>query len=314
MMSRYSGWKNADKAAFRNMMTNVFYPLNHNFLLNHNGACISHYWANWDLCNMASIISIAVLCDDQAKFNEAVNYFKTGAGNGAISNAVYYLHPGQLGQWQESGRDQGHATLGMALMGPLCEVAWSQGVDLYGYASNRFLSGCEYVAKYNLTNTVPYVTYNNCDNVNQTVISTNGRGTIRACWEMIYNHYANRMGLAAPYSAQFAAVARPEGGGGDYGPNSGGYDQLGFGTLTYTRDPNLVLLTPPQLAFSLAGSQLQLIWPADHAGWRLQTQTNSPGTGLGTNWATVANSTGTNQIFIPIGATNGSVFFRLIYP
>ena len=310
MMSRYSGWKSADKAAFRNMMLNVFYPLNRDFLLYHNNACISHYWANWDLCNMASIIAIAVLCDDQAKFNEAVNYFKTGAGNGSISNAVYYLHPGQLGQWQESGRDQGHATLGMALLGPFCEVAWNQGVDLYGYASNRFLSGCEYVAKYNLTNNVPYVTYNNCDNVNQTVISTTGRGTIRPCWEMIYNHYVNRMGLAAPYSAQFAAVARPEGGGGDYGPNSGGYDQLGFGTLTYTRDPGSVSLTRPQVAFSLAGNQLQLGWPADHVGWHLQTQTNS----LGTNWFTVSGSTATNRIFLPVNPANGSVFFRLVYP
>jgi hypothetical protein len=31
-----------------------------------------------------------------------------------------------------------------------------------------------------------------------------------------------------------AAAVRPEGGGGDYGPNSGGYDQLGYGTLTAT--------------------------------------------------------------------------------
>jgi hypothetical protein len=28
---------------------------------------------------------------------------------------------------------------------------------------------------------------------------------------------------------------RPEGGGGDYGSDSGGYDSLGFGTLTLTR-------------------------------------------------------------------------------
>ena len=33
-----------------------------------------------------------------------------------------------------------------------------------------------------------------------------------------------------------AAKAAPEGGGGDYGPDSGGYDQLGFGTLAFTRD------------------------------------------------------------------------------
>lgn len=243
MMRNYGGWSAADFAQFQSMMLEVFYPLNHDFLVNHNNACISHYWANWDLCNMASIISIGVLCDDRAKFDEAVNYFKIGAGNGAIGKAVYYVHPGGLGQWQESGRDQGHATLGMALMGPLCEVAWNQGVDLYGYAGNRFLAGCEYVAKYNLANDVPYAPYNNCDNVDQEVISASGRGTLRACWEMIYNHYVNRMGLAAPYTAQFAALVRPEGGGGDYGPNSGGYDQLGFGTLTYTRDPSGVV--PP---------------------------------------------------------------------
>jgi hypothetical protein len=37
--------------------------------------------------------------------------------------------------------------------------------------------------------------------------------------------------------ASFAATHRPEGGGGNYGTTSGGYDQLGFGSLTFTRDP-----------------------------------------------------------------------------
>jgi hypothetical protein len=31
-----------------------------------------------------------------------------------------------------------------------------------------------------------------------------------------------------------AENVRPEGGGGDYGANSGGFDQLGYGTLTAT--------------------------------------------------------------------------------
>lgn len=285
MMSRYSGWKNADKTAFKNLMLDVFYPMNHDFLVRHNGACLGHYWANWDLCNMASIAAIGVLCDDQAKFDEAVNYFKTGLGNGSIGNAVYYMHPGQLGQWQESGRDQGHNTLGVALMGPLCEVAWNQGVDLYGYAGNRFLAGCEYIAKYNLTNPVPYVTYNNCDEVNQTVIATNGQGTIRACWEMVYNHYVNRMGLSAPYTAQITTLARPEGGGGDYGPNSGGYDQLGFGTLTYTRDSSGVVppASPPiptgLAATAPACGQINLTWnaAAGATSYNVMRATNSGG-------------------------------------
>jgi hypothetical protein len=41
-------------------------------------------------------------------------------------------------------------------------------------------------------------------------------------------------GQDAPYTKAFAEKVRPEGGGSNYGPNSGGFDQLGYGTLTYT--------------------------------------------------------------------------------
>ncbi len=245
LMRGYAGWAASDFTRFQNMMRNIFYPMNHDFLVNHNGACISHYWANWDLCNMASMISIGILCDNRAIYDEAVNYFKTGAGNGAISNTVWFLHPGNLGQWQESGRDQGHALLGPALLGPFCEMAWNQGDDLYGYDGNRFLKGAEYVAQYNLGQPVPYAAYNNCDNVNQTVIATAGQGGLRPEWELVYNHYVNRRGLAAPNSQAYAALVRPEGGGGDYGPNSGGFDQLGYGTLTFTLAPATPILRVP---------------------------------------------------------------------
>ena len=75
-----------------------------------------------------------------------------------------------------------------------------------------------------------------------------------------------------------------------------------------------VSTTPTQLALVASGGQMQLSWPTDHLGWQLQVQTNLAGAGLGTNWVTVPNSTGTNQIFVPVGATGGSVFFRLAYP
>jgi hypothetical protein len=234
IMRTYSGWAAADFTRFKTMMRTVFYPMNHDFLVRHNDACISHYWANWDLCNMNSVLAIGVLTDDRALYDEAVSYFKTGAGNGAIEHAVYFVHPGNLGQWQESGRDQGHNTLGIGLMGPFCEMAFKQGDDLYAYADNRFFGGAQYVARYNLGKDVPYQAYNNCDNVNQTVISENSRGNVRPIWELVLNHYVNRRGLAAPDVAAIAAQVRPEGGGGDYGPNSGGYDQLGYGTLTFT--------------------------------------------------------------------------------
>jgi hypothetical protein len=75
-----------------------------------------------------------------------------------------------------------------------------------------------------------------------------------------------------------------------------------------------VSLAPPQISFGLNGGLLQFSWPADHTGWRLVSQTNSPGIGLGTNWVTVSGSSATNQISIPIDQRNGNVFFRLMYP
>ncbi|MGW3194439.1 hypothetical protein ACWDBD_07555 [Streptomyces sp. NPDC001118] len=61
------------------------------------------------------------------------------------------------------------------------------------------------------------------------------RGEIRPVWEILHNHYARRRRLSPPYVTAMAVKVRAEGGGGDYGLNNGGYDQLGFGTLLYSR-------------------------------------------------------------------------------
>lgn len=192
---------------------------------------------------MVSALAIGVLCDDRTKVNRAVEYFKHGSGNGSIGNATSVEHPGGLVQWQEVGRDQGHATLGIALLGSFCEMAWNQGVDLYGYDDNRVMKTSEYVARYNLGKDVPYARYT--WNYGQpggwvgsqtfTAASPDGRGNARPIWELLLNHYARRKGLAVPNITAIAATVRPVGGGGDYGPNSGGFDQLGFGTITFTR-------------------------------------------------------------------------------
>jgi hypothetical protein len=241
LMRGYSGF---DLARFQRMMRDVFYPLNDWFLRNHNDACITNYWANWDLCNMASVMAIGILCDDGALYDQAVTYFKSGAGNGAIRNAVPFLHPNvdghDLGQWQESGRDQGHTVMGMGQMGAICEMAWNQGDDLYSYDDRRFMKAAQYVAKYNLGHDVPFTTYGwgtgqTCAPQSQTVVSSVARGQVRPVWAMLHYHYARRLRLNVPYISEMAFSVAPEGGGGDYGSASGGYDQLGLGTLMYAK-------------------------------------------------------------------------------
>ncbi|MDQ0688635.1 hypothetical protein QF032_007671 [Streptomyces achromogenes] len=242
LMRGYAGF---DLAAFQEMMVNVFYPLNNDFLTRHNGACITNYWANWDLCNMASVMAIGILTDSAAKYDQAVTYFTSGAGNGSLAHAVPYLFTDSdgyaLGQWQESGRDQGHTVMGMGQMGAICEMAWNQGDDLYSYDSRRFMKAAQYVAKYNLGQEVPYTTYTwgtgqSCAQSSQTVVAAGSRGQVRPVWAMLHFHYNRRLGLDDKYvSAMYYNVASPEGGGGDYGATSGGYDQLGFGTLMYAK-------------------------------------------------------------------------------
>ena len=238
LMRDYEGF---DLPRFQTMLTSVFQPLNEDFLTHHNGAHIENYWANWDLCNIASLMAIGILTDDRALFDRAVTYTKEGAGNGSIPHAVPFLHEGGLAQWQESGRDQGHTMMGMGQLGAVCEMAWSQGSDLYGFDDNRFLKAAQYVAKYNLGHSVPFTAYTWHQGqppgkvMTQTVISDAARGQLRPVWEMLHHHYADRRGLKAPYLAEFALKNRAEGGGGDYGSDSGGFDQLGFGTLLYAK-------------------------------------------------------------------------------
>ena len=233
ILRTYKKWPKSDFERFKTMMLKVFYPMNHDFLLQHNGAKIDHYWANWDLANMSSMIAIGILTDRHEIYSEAVDYFKHGQGNGAIGHLVWKLYPDGLGQVQESGRDQGHSMLDLALAGAFCQMAWNQGDDLFGYEDSLLLRGVEYIAEYNLGKDVPYTVYRNSD-VTQQIISSNSRGDIRPIWELLYNHYVMLKGIKAPYAQIFAEKVRPEGGGGQYGPNSGGFDQLGYGTLTYT--------------------------------------------------------------------------------
>lgn len=94
------------------------------------------------------------------------------------------------------------------------------------------------MAKYNLGYDVPYTTYDNSDDVNQTVISASSRGTVRPIGELLFAHYSSLKGLNASWTGAYrdyvlGESGGAEGGGGDYGTTSGGYDQLGFGTILF---------------------------------------------------------------------------------
>ena len=310
LLRTYSGWKAADFASFTNMMVTYLYPASNSYVTNQ--PCSFDHWTSWDAPNNAAIIAISVLCDDTNKYNQAVNIFKTGPGTGGISNAVPYLYSGPLGQCDESGRDQEHCTLGIADMGVVCQVAWNQGLDLYGFANNRLLAGIEYVARYNLSHDVPYTAFNDCENDNLFYVSDNGRGRIddRPVYEMFYNHYAVLQGLAAPNVKAMAQLYRPE---------HSSPDHFGYGTLTYTLSasaspypPAPVPLAPTGLMAQGGLSQITLNWaPAigDLAqGYNVLRSTTSGGP-----YMTVASwSANTFPDYTDTSVVNGTTYYYVV--
>ena len=68
------------------------------------------------------------------------------------------------------------------------------------------------------------------------------------------------------------------------------------------------MLASVRLTARLAGNAIDLSWPV--AAGHLQAQTNI----LGATWSDVPNTTGTNDISIPIDPANPSVFYRLAVP
>ena len=100
--------------------------------------------------------------------------------------------------------------------------------------------------------------------------------------------------------ANAASVSILPGGTGTFNPATG--------QLTVTAAP-----TAPTLNVVQSGSNLQFSWSLAGGVYRLQSQTNSLNTGLGTNWFDYATGS-TNPVTVPINAANEAVFFRLISP
>jgi autotransporter-associated beta strand protein len=285
LLRNYQPWVDSGGLArFQNMLIDKFYQSSVHgnglywFLEAHNGTCYSHYWLNWDGFALSAAAAIGVVCDRRDIFEHVVNYYKgAGAGNGMATRAVHFMHPGYLGQSQEAGRDMGHASVDPVLFAQFAEVAWNQGEDLYGFNDNGILAMNEYTVRAMTADGVPWVNYAGCD-VNTTTVAVGSN--FRAGQDLIWNHYVNRRGLSAPYTMPWSIANRPEGGGGNYGGNSGGFDQIGFTTLTHALDPVTNLIAPSALRADapLAGTARVWWWGSAYAtGYNVKRATTSGG-------------------------------------
>lgn len=228
-----------------------------------------HYWSNWGLCNALCVMSIGILCDDVHMYNQGVSFYKydhvgtfkdrskesvilNDGCNEFIGNLVPVPLPdsrgplGYLGQMQESGRDQGHALMALGLALDICQVGLTQGDDLFAYMNDRIAAGTEHVAALNFGgvagSNLPWVTYNYADcrgtmgaGWMQGAPNEGGAGEYRPYWDRAIGYYEGLRGVKLQYAEKASAKVCPDGGGGNYSQNSGGFDALGFSTLTSWR-------------------------------------------------------------------------------
>jgi hypothetical protein len=245
-----AGWSDADIKQTEKHFKEVIYPVLKDFAPFANG--------NWEAAAMKTVMAIGAFCNDRDIYESALRYYVNGRGNGRLT---YYVI-NEDGQIQESGRDQGHTQLGIGMLAECSEIAWHQGLNLYGYANNRLLKGFEYVAKFNLGNEVPFTEWlDRTGKYHHTTIARQDRGPLRAVYEQVYNHYVNRMGLPAPFTKQAAEKVRPE------GPGKPGADHPGYGTLFYTKPAqskevlqSTVPTAPDAVIASTASTGITLTW------------------------------------------------------
>ena len=108
ILRTYPGWAPESLKRFQQMLLNVFAGISQSRL--NNAPLGSH--ANWDMASLCGALAIGVFCDRPDLYRLACDYYAANNrgelkmfGNGSIMHAVYYMHPGHFGQWEQSGRD-----------------------------------------------------------------------------------------------------------------------------------------------------------------------------------------------------------------
>lgn len=202
----FDGWSPAEITRFQKMLQEQYVPSVINGS-SENG--------NKELAMSEALINIGVFNDDRALYEAGVRMWRGRAP------AYIYLRSdgpkpvlppdGQMPFWgnkgkstpfvdgllQESMRDPHHANMGFSSMVNAAETARQQGLDLYAEQGDRIIAAMEYQAQFlppNNTPVPPYLEF-----------------SLQPTWEIAYNHFHHRLGLALPLMAKVIPTNRPTG-------------------------------------------------------------------------------------------------------
>lgn len=204
IMRLYPGWTAADSGNLQAMFRRAFYP---------QLTTASSWNGNIDLTQIDAMMAIAVFNEDEALFRKGLARLKARSrayfyltsdgprpqpieGDGGDVDKFWY-HPVKWvdGLTQETCRDNGHHAqfaLGSALHA--AEVAWHQGVDVYTENQARFTAAMELLAAQFLAGSMLGVSGKDLPDFER-----------YNTWEVGYNHYHNRVGVALPNTQRLIA-------------------------------------------------------------------------------------------------------------
>jgi len=196
LMLGYPGWAAADVEAFRAMLKRAFYPV-----LN----TASTWNGNVDLHQICAMLALAVVNEDEAEFQlgltrlskriPAYFYLESDGTPPAISGSngdidAFWSNPTKWvdGLTQETCRDNNHHAQ-FAMSGALgaMEIAWHQGVDVYSLYQARMVPAMELMGLQSFSGSMQGTCANNTASAD-----------VYDTWEIGYNHFHGRLGLALP--------------------------------------------------------------------------------------------------------------------
>ena len=199
-----TAWSAPDVAAFSRMLGDVYLDPIATGSIGTNG--------NWELVMAEAAAAIAIFLDDRPAFDRALAlwrrrlpayFYLASDGPAPVPPPGPRLGPSQLtafwhgqtelvdGLSQETCRDFGHTSYGLASALAIAELAYQQGVDLYQEEAPRLHAAMEFHAAYLLGQDVPPWLCGG--RIDARVLPT---------WEIGYNHFHGRLGLELPRSRQ----------------------------------------------------------------------------------------------------------------
>jgi hypothetical protein len=204
LRSSYPKWPRGEIQQFSAMLNTAFLPI----LVPGNPT----FNGNWELSMINAMMCIGVFNEDATTFDRAVllwrkrvpAYFYLTAdgptparpyGSTALNAdrdiKNYWGNPNQYfdGLCQETLRDFGHhMQFGLASAVNSAEIAFHQGIDLYGENDRRIMASMEFQAGLLLGKPVPAALFPDAFVVSD----------LLPTWEIAFNHFHNRRGFALP--------------------------------------------------------------------------------------------------------------------